>query len=276
MSDPNREGLLEAENEALRAENAALAVEVESVRAENADLTRRVDELSRRLDKGSKNSSMPPSSDSPKNKAEATNTRADRRAEAKQMRRDEVERNRGKQPGAPGANLSMRPDPDEIVDHVPTHCGSCGDDLAEARIEGIECRQVFDIPKPVLGCIEHRAVTKRCRCGASTKGRFPAAAKAPASYGPNVRASALYLLMGQYLPVERTAQAMASLLGCPVSTGFVASLVPEAADGLVGFLDGLKQRLRASALLHVDETFDQVGTDKMWFHVVRDPAENGH
>jgi transposase len=265
--NPNRESLLEAENEALRVENAALAGEVEVVRAENAALTRQVDELARRLDKGSKNSSMPSSSDSPKNKAEATKTRAERRAEAKAKRRDDVERNRGKQPGAPGANLSMRPVPDEVVDHLPTHCGSCGDDLADAPVEGTERRQVFDIPKPVLGCVEHRAVTKRCRCGASTKGRFPAAAKAPTTYGPNVRASALYLLMGQHLPVERTAQAMASLLGCPVSTGFIASLVPEAADGLVGFLDNLKQRLRASALLHVDETFDQVGTDKMWFHV---------
>jgi transposase len=260
MSDPNRESLLEAENEALRVENAALTGEVER-------LTRQVDELARRLDKGSKNSSMPSSSDSPKNKAEATKTRAERRAEARQKRRDEVERNRGKQPGAPGANLSMRPVPDEVFDHLPTHCGSCGDDLSDAPVEGTERRQVFDIPKPVLGCVEHRAVTKRCRCGASTKGRFPVSVKAPATYGPNVRASALYLLMGQHLPVERTAQAMASLLGCPVSTGFIASLVPEAADGLVGFLDDLKQRLRSSALLHVDETFDQVGTDKMWFHV---------
>jgi len=126
MSDSNREGLLEAEVEALRAENAALAVEVDR-------LTRRVDELSRRLDKGSKNSSMPPSSDSLQHKAEATKTRAERRAEAKAKRRDDVERNRGKQPGAPGTNLAMRPDPDEIVDHEPTHCGSCGNDLAPMR-----------------------------------------------------------------------------------------------------------------------------------------------
>jgi len=258
---------LVGDNAALRGENALLASEVEVVRAENSALARRIDELTQRLDKGSKNSSMPPSSDSIKHKAEATKTRADRRAEAKAKRKDDVERRRGKQPGAPGANLAMRPDPDEIVDHVPTHCGSCGDDLADAPSEGTERRQVFDIPTPVLGCVEHRSVTKRCRCGATTKGDFPSSAKGPASYGPNVRASALYLLMGQHLPVERTAQAMASLLGTPVSTGFIASLVPEASDSLVGFLDELKQRLRSSALLHVDETFDQVGTDKMWFHV---------
>ncbi len=258
---------LVGDNAALRGENALLANEVEVVRAENSALARRIDELTQRLDKGSKNSSMPPSSDSPKHKAEATKTRAERRAEAKAKRKGDVERRRGKQPGAPGANLAMRPNPDEIVDHLPTHCGSCGNDLADAPVEGTERRQVFDFPTPVLGCIEHRAATKRCRCGAATKGQFPSSAKGPAGYGPNVRASALYLLMGQHLPVERTAQAMASLLGCPVSTGFIASLVPEAADGLVGFLDELKARLRASALLHVDETFDQVGTKKMWFHV---------
>jgi len=40
-----------------------------------------------------------------------------------------------------------------------------------------------------------------------------------------------------------------------------------AADGLVGFIDELKERLRRSGLLHVDETFDQVGNQKLWFHV---------
>ena len=46
----------------------------------------------------------------------------------------------------------MRPDPDEIVNHLLTNCGSCGDDLADAPVEDTEYRQVFDIPKPVLGC----------------------------------------------------------------------------------------------------------------------------
>ena len=114
----------------LRGENALLASEVEVVRGENSALARRIDELTHRLDKGSKNSSLPPSADSPKHKAEATKTRAERRAEAKAKRKDDVECNRGKQPGAPGANLAMRPDPDEIIDHVPTQCGSCGDDLS--------------------------------------------------------------------------------------------------------------------------------------------------
>jgi transposase len=227
-----------------------------------------VDELPRRLDKGSRNPSSPPFADSPKHQAEATRTRAERRAEAKAKRRDEVERNRGKQPGAPGQNLSMRSDPDETVDHEPTCCASCGEDLGDARVEGIEWRQVFDTPEPTIITTEHRSVRRRCSCGKLNTGAFPSETTAPTSYGPNVRAAALYLLHGQHLSVERTAEAMSAMLGADVSTGFVASLAREAAGGLTGFVEEIRQRLRDAALVHVDETSDQVKTDKWWFHVV--------
>jgi transposase len=260
MSEGDRERL-EAEIESLRELTAAQSVEIER-------LTRTVAELTQRLDKGSKNSSSPPSADSPRHQAEATKTRADRRAEAKAKRRDELERNRGKQPGAPGQNLSMRSDPDETVDHEPICCVSCGDDLGDAPIDGIERRQVFDTPDPVIIVIEHRSIRRRCSCGRLNTGAFPREATAPTSYGPNVRAAALYLLHGQHLSVERTAEAMSAMLGADVSTGFVASLANEAAGGLTGFVEEIRRRLRHAALVHVDETSDQVRTDKWWFHVV--------
>ncbi len=260
MSEEERE-FLEAEIESLRELTAAQSVEIER-------LTRTVAELTQQLNRGSKNSSLPPSADSPKNQAEATKTRADRRAEAKTKRRDEVERNRGKQPGAPGQNLSMRSDPDEIVDHEPTCCVSCGEDLTDAPVEGSERRQVFDTPDPVVIATEHRSVRRRCSCGTLNRGAFPREATAPTSYGPNVRAAALYLLHGQHLSVERTAEAMSAMLGATVSAGFVASLANEATGGLTGFVEEIRQRLRDATLVHVDETSDQVTTDKWWFHVV--------
>ncbi len=65
---------------------------------------------------------------------------------------------------------------------------------------------------------------------------FPPEAKTPTSYGPNVRAATLYLLHGQHLPVEQTAEAISAMLGADVSTGFVASLAGEATRGLSGFM----------------------------------------
>ncbi|MGH8995334.1 MAG: IS66 family transposase [Acidimicrobiales bacterium] len=260
MSEPTRDQLA-TENAALRAQNASQAAEIER-------LIRKVAELEQLVNQSSKNSSMPPSSDSPKERAEATKTRADRRAAAKAARQDEVARRRGKQPGAAGKNLAVRADPDEIVDHTPACCGSCGADLADAAVEGVERRQVNDTPRPVLICTEHRAITKRCRCGAVTKGVFPREAIAPASYGPNVRASALYLLFGQHLSVERTAEAMSAMLGADVSTGFVAQLGVEAAGGLTGFITEIRRRLLRTGVICVDETSDQVRTKKWWFHTV--------
>ena len=260
MSDADREQL-EAENEALRAQIAAQAGVIEH-------LTRKISELEQRLNQGSKNSSLPPSSDSPKQQAEATKTRADRRAAAKANRKGEVERRRGKQPGAPVQNLAMKAVPDKVVPHAPPHCTSCGEDLSAADEEGFERRQVFDTPDPIILSTEHRSIRKRCRCGKLNAGTFPKEATAPASYGPNVRAAALYLLFGQHLSVERTADAMSTMLGAHVSTGFVASLANEAAGGLTGFIDVIRRRLTSSFLVHADETSDQVRTDKWWFHVV--------
>ena len=251
-----------AENTALREENDALKAQIE-------EQGLKIAELEKRLGKSAQNSSLPPSSDSPGKRAEATKTRAERRAEEKRVRKAQVRR-RGKQVGAPGQNLPASDDPDEVVIHEPEQCSSCGDDLSGASEEGFESRQVFDAPDPQLICTEHRAVRRRCRCGVVTTGGFPPEAKAPTCYGPNVRAAALYLLHGQHLPVERTAEAISAMLGADVSTGFVASLPREAALGLSGFTDELRTRLRFSKVIHVDETTDQVCTKQWWLHVAAD------
>ena len=108
MSDSEREKILEAEIEQPYAAGVRQLHEVER-------LTRKISELEQRLNQGSKNSSMPPSSDSPGQRAEATKKRSDRRAEDKARRKGEVERRRGKQPGAPGKNLPMTAVPDIII-----------------------------------------------------------------------------------------------------------------------------------------------------------------
>ncbi|MGH9029860.1 MAG: IS66 family transposase [Acidimicrobiales bacterium] len=252
---------LQGENVALHSENATLREEIER-------LGERIAELEHRLRKGSRSSSLPPSLDRPAQKAEARRSRAERRAEERKAGKEA--RRRGKQPGAPGEHLARRLDPDEVVVHDVKCCSSCGKDLSLADPERVEVRQVFDVPDPRLVCTEHRVVHKRCACGVTSSGRFPSEARAPTSYGANVRAMALYLLHAQHLPIERTKEAMAEMLGVEVSTGFLASLAPEAAGGLTAFIEELKKRLFARPVVHVDETSDQVRTDTFWFHVVAD------
>lgn len=269
-----RERDVVAENEALRGEVDALRAENAALRADNASLTATVEELTRRVgevehrQKTSRTSSMPPSKDSHGDAAEARRSRTERRAE-KRAADKAGKRRRGKQPGAPGANLAAVERPDEVVPHNPQCCSTCGDDLASAAEEGYDGRQVFDISDPRLVVTEHRSIRKRCRCGTLNRGEFPTEASAPTAYGPNMRSAALYLLHGQHLSVERTVEALSELLGVEVSPGFVASLVPEAGRRLEesGFLEALRERVRAAQVINVDETSDQVGTKTWWLHV---------
>ena len=160
----------------LRAVNAAQAQAI-------AALEGRVAELERRLGKDSFNSSKPPSSDGLR-KPTRTRRRGGERAEGR--------RAPGKQPGAPGAHLAQAPQPDQVVRHVPDRCRGCGADLADAVVEGVEARQVFDLPPLRLQVCEHRAERRRCACGTTTQAGFPAEARAAACYGPGVRALCCY------------------------------------------------------------------------------------
>ena len=92
-------------------------------------------------------------------------------------------------------------------------------------------------------------------------------AGSPSSYGPNLRALAVYLLVFQHIPVERTAQLIKDVTGAEVSTGWVASLLGEAA-GLVGdSLDLIRALLILGHVLHADETTTRIGSVRRWLHV---------
>lgn len=218
-------------------------------------LMARVADLEARLGKNSKNSSKPPSSDNPFTKP------APRSLRPKSGRRP------GKQPGDPGARLTPRPDPDEVRLHTPDRCGGCGGDLAAAPVTGEQRRQVFDLPPTRLEVTEHRVQSRRCGCGQTTTAVFPSEATAPACYGPGLAALATYLLARQHLPVARTAELLAECLGAPVSTGWVAGLLPIAEARLAGFASYTRDQLRESPVAHFDETGARVAGKLWWVHV---------
>lgn len=107
-----------------------------------AALAGRVAELEARLGKNSRNSSKPPSSDGLAKPA------------PKSLRKPSGRRP-GKQQGGQGFRLQPRSVPDEVRTHVPSGCGGCGADLADAPVVGVETRQVFDLPVIELLAIEH-------------------------------------------------------------------------------------------------------------------------
>jgi transposase len=232
-----------------------LRASVDALTQRNAELEARIADLEVRLGKNPRNSSMPPSAEG-LSKPPAP-SRAERRAAG---------RRQGKQPGAPGKHLARVACPDEVLGHAPAACESCGADLTDAEVVGTERRQVFDVPEIRLHVTEHVVERRRCACGCETKAAFPAAATAPACYGPGVRSLAAYLAVHQHLPFDRMAQLFRDVLGQEVSVGALAQMVAEAADATGPFLDNVKVLLRAADAVHFDETGGRAAGRLHWVH----------
>jgi transposase len=239
--------------ERLVAEQAGL---IEQLRAENTGLRAEIAELKARLGQNSKNSSRPPSADSPFVKPAPVSLRT------------KTGRKPGRQPGRDGRTLRQVDNPDRVVTHTVAVCDGCGADLADAPVVGTARRQVFDIPPIEVTVTEHRLVSRRCGCGRTHTPTGPVGVQAPVQYGPRAAAVITFLYVGQFLSRDRTAQACAQLFGTPVSTGTVVALTARAAADLVdgGVLEAIRAGLRAAPVANFDETGLRVQGRLRWVH----------
>jgi hypothetical protein len=116
--------------------------------------------------------------------------------------------------------------------------------------------QVWDIPPIVMAKAHYLLPRRRCGCGRTTTAAPPFGTPGNVVYGLNVNAAAILLASEGNVPLERTAMLMASLLGTPVSTGFVARALERFAQRLAagGFDEAMKMALRAQDVLCADET----------------------
>src|SRR3954447_24735378 len=238
---------------------AALVVAQErmiaQLQARIAEQDAEIAELKRRLAASSRNSSRPPSSDGlGKPAPKSLRGRSGRRP--------------GGQPGREGRTLRQVAGPGEVGVHEPAACAGCGSTLTvDGAPAGIIRRQVFDIPMITVRVIEHRLVPRRCGCGALTGAAGPAGVAAPVQYGPHAAAIAVYLCLGQHLPVARTAGLLAELFGTPMATGTVAAWTHRAAAGLAPFTAAARRALAEAELVHADETGLRVAGRLHWLHV---------
>lgn len=223
--------------------------------ARAAEQGARIAELERQLAASSRNSAKPPSTDG-------------LGKPAPKSLRGRSGRKPGGQPGREGRTLRQVAVPDETVVHEPVGCAGCGADLSSgAEPAGVTRRQVFDIPKITVRVVEHQLISHRCGCGQVTAAPAPVGVSAPVQYGPNAAAIAVYLCLGQHLPVERTAGLLADLFGTPMSTGTVAAWTTRAAAGLEPFTAAAVAALAEAEVVHVDETGLRVAGRLHWLHV---------
>ncbi|MGH3198013.1 MAG: IS66 family transposase [Streptosporangiaceae bacterium] len=215
-----------------------------------AELSEQVAHLQRLLSRNSGNSSMPPSGDDAPGRGKP----------GKKPRPAGAKRNRGRQPGAPGAAMRWE-DPDRTFDHFAAGSCACGRDLGEARDLGVAASaQQLEVPGPRALRYQHDMHLSRCACGREhVAARPPGLPDTAVSIGPHLRALVVYLLVFQHLPVERCRLLLADVAGAEVSDGFIHSCLRTAASALGGVIKWIKTLICAAAVAGSGETTLRAG-----------------
>ena len=228
---------------AVRALVHALATQIEELAQQLAKQGEALQALQARLAQNSRNSSKPPSSDG-YGKVKRTES----------LRKSGKKPNGG-QPGHDGHTLIASDDPDRIETHEVDTCAHCQASLAGIEAAGYEERQVFDIPAIRMEVTAHRVAVKICPgCGGKSTGNFPSGVTQAVQYGATVKTWATYFTNQHHIAVERTAQIFDDLVHQPVSDATVLKASEECAVCIAPSTEAVKEQLRASEVLHVDES----------------------
>jgi len=214
----------------------------------------RVEALEAQLAKNSSNSSKPPSSDGHKKPPQ---TKSSRQPSGKKT---------GGQPGHKGSSLSQVENPDKIIVHPVASCDDCGASLADVKVDGVEKRQVFDLPPLNLIVTEHQAEQKTCTCGCVTTAAFPPEATAPVQYGPWVQALVVYLSVYQFLPYGRLKEFFSELFGVKLSPATMKRMLALASTKTASTVEKIKRAITSSTLAHFDETGMRIEQSLHWLH----------
>ena len=245
MSSADRIASLEALVAGLLEQVARLTAEVERLKpfeARVAALEAENAALREKLAKSSRNSSKPPSSDGPKEKAERRTKKPTGRAAGGQPGHPKHER-----PAWPAEKVSKR------IVLRPDQCAECtsplvGEDPKPHR------HQLFDLPKVepiVTEFLQHSLGCKRC--GHVTRAPLPVGVPSRI-FGPSVDAVIGYLMGVHKLGKRGAAEALFDLYGLPISVGAIVDSQREVSDALAEPYHEIVAHAQAAPVKNADET----------------------
>ena len=214
-------------------------------------LSQQVAALEERGSKNSRNSSKPPSSDTPDAPPRRKCVPSGRRA--------------GGQKGHTGHGRSFKP-PEQvgrIVDIKPVCCGECGSLLLGEDSVPVR-HQVSELPrvKPVV--TEYRRHTLAClACGAKTKGDWPVEMPG-GSFGPRLQATVGYLT-GRFGVSQRDVEEMmGAVFQADIALGSVPALEQKVSTALEEPVREAQEYIKVQAVVNADETGWRQSTRRHW------------
>jgi uncharacterized coiled-coil protein SlyX/transposase len=249
-------GLLAQREARIAAQDAqitTLSTQVAELLDANERMAAQLARVEHLLSRNSANSSMPPSKDDDPGRT-PPKPKSGRRGQG-------PKRMRGKQPGAPGANLAWVDNPNRQVDRYPRGRCDCGHDLADATDLGVVDRyQQHEIPRLSVTVTQYDQHQVRCGCGTIHTASRPEGARAGlVGYGPNLQAFVVYLMVVHFVPAHRCVELLESLTGAAPSVGFVHGMLSRAASLLVGVDKRIRALITLAYAVCCDETPLRVG-----------------
>jgi transposase len=229
----------------------ALQAEVEALKAEVA-------RLREQLGQNSRNSSRPPSSDSPNAPPRPKRTPSGRK--------------RGGQKGHRGHG--RRPKPPEQVDRIvavkPECCAQCGalllgEDRQPAR------HQVTELPPVKPEVVEYQCHTITClACGAQNCAEWPSDMPV-GSFGPRVQATVGYLTGRVAMSQRDVQEVMETVFHTEMGLGTIPAVEGRVSGARAEPVDEAQAYLRQQPVNNVDETSWHEGTRRTWLWINTTP-----
>jgi transposase len=237
--DPERRiAELEAELAASYARIAEQAAQIEA-------LIRQVAALTERIARNSGNSNLPPSSDSP---SERANRNKGKSGKGKR---------RGGQPGHRGSRRELLAvdHVDDIVDFFPDHCEHCSRTLPKTPDPHAKRYQFTELPAFEPHTTEYRRHRVQCLCcGKTTRAAYDAQKIPSSPFGPRLM-SAVALLTGVYhLSRRRTVELLSDLVGVRISLGAVSRVEERVSEAVAPTFEEAHEHVVRAGVKHTDGT----------------------
>jgi transposase len=183
---------------------------------------------------------------------------------------------RGPPFGHPGTSRH-RAEPDWIVLCQPTHCTSCGADLAAAPQERIGTSQVVELPPVQPVVLEAWRYAATCpHCGATSLADYPAGFEPTRVFGPHLEALWSYFHEQHHLSYARLARLARDLWQLGISQGALAHALRRTAQRLRPQAVAIGEDVRASPVIGSDETSARVNGRTHWQWVFQTPTASYH
>lgn len=234
-----------------------LDVKMDAMNDAIADLKQLMEEKNRR---GSRNSSMPPSSE------------GYQKPNRKRSVRESSGRKPGGQQGHKGHGLAkVAADETKPVYHYPKECVGCSN--FEHCVHAMACIATGHVyeTRTVIVDNEHKAYGIVCpRMRKRLSGCLPAQVRSSQQYGTSIRSFILQLWSQGIMSIDRIAGLVRSRLGLNISPGTVFDVIARAPRLCAEAKERIRSYLERACVKGADETGMRVDGHLMWLHTVCD------